>query len=109
MQNCVFTGVSYSSPTLASAMGQLIPAFTFLLAVIFRFLSSFFHCTKSRRWELSGNLALLRLKQRKSLYVSILKQISSYDVCRHFQAMKCKLSRDVPSLQYVVELWVVNS
>lgn len=36
MQNCVFTGVSYSSPTLASAMGQLIPAFTFLLAVIFR-------------------------------------------------------------------------
>ncbi|KAJ6411713.1 hypothetical protein OIU84_008317 [Salix udensis] len=30
MQNCVFAGVSYSSPTLASAMGQLIPAFHFL-------------------------------------------------------------------------------
>lgn len=39
MQNCVFTGVSYSSPTLASAIGQLIPAFTFSLAVIFRFFS----------------------------------------------------------------------
>ncbi|XP_059644152.1 WAT1-related protein At5g40240-like [Cornus florida] len=36
MQNCVFTGVDYSSPTLASAMSNLIPAFTFLLAVIFR-------------------------------------------------------------------------
>ncbi|XP_037494390.1 WAT1-related protein At5g40240 isoform X2 [Jatropha curcas] len=36
MQNCVFTGISYSSPTLASALGQLIPAFTFVLAVIFR-------------------------------------------------------------------------
>ncbi|XWS37380.1 hypothetical protein CRYUN_Cryun19dG0038000 [Craigia yunnanensis] len=36
MQNCIFTGVSYSSPTLASALGNLIPAFTFLLAVIFR-------------------------------------------------------------------------
>ncbi|KAF8037157.1 hypothetical protein BT93_B0158 [Corymbia citriodora subsp. variegata] len=36
MQNCVFAGVSYSSPTLASAMGNLVPAFTFLLAVSFR-------------------------------------------------------------------------
>jgi len=48
MQNCVFTGVSYSSPTLASAMGQLIPAFTFLLAVIFRFLSSSFSLYKKQ-------------------------------------------------------------
>lgn len=36
MQNCVLTGVRYSSPTLGSAMSNLIPAFTFLLAVIFR-------------------------------------------------------------------------
>ncbi|KAH7528499.1 WAT1-related protein At4g15540 [Ziziphus jujuba] len=36
MQNCVFTGVNYSSPTLASALSNLIPAFTFLLAIIFR-------------------------------------------------------------------------
>ncbi|KAL5747252.1 hypothetical protein ACOSP7_024252 [Xanthoceras sorbifolium] len=36
MQNCVFTGVNYSSPTLGSAMANLIPAFTFLLAVTFR-------------------------------------------------------------------------
>ncbi|KAL3512907.1 hypothetical protein ACH5RR_025624 [Cinchona calisaya] len=36
MQNCVFTGIDYSSPTLGSAMCNLIPAFTFLLAVIFR-------------------------------------------------------------------------
>ncbi|GFS32637.1 nodulin MtN21 /EamA-like transporter family protein [Actinidia rufa] len=36
MQNFVFTGINYSSPTLGSAMSNLIPAFTFLLAVIFR-------------------------------------------------------------------------
>ncbi|ONI08417.1 hypothetical protein PRUPE_5G177200 [Prunus persica] len=36
MQNCVFTGVSYSSPTLASALSNLVPAFTFFLAVVFR-------------------------------------------------------------------------
>ncbi|KAK9995853.1 hypothetical protein SO802_020539 [Lithocarpus litseifolius] len=37
MQNCVFIGVSYSSPTLASAIGNSVPAFTFLFAVICRF------------------------------------------------------------------------
>ncbi|MED6106033.1 hypothetical protein PIB30_000817 [Stylosanthes scabra] len=36
MQNCVFTGISYTSPTLGSAMSNLTPAITFLLAVIFR-------------------------------------------------------------------------
>ncbi|RVX18387.1 WAT1-related protein [Vitis vinifera] len=36
MQNWVFTGVSYSSPTLCYAMSNLIPAFTFLLAVVIR-------------------------------------------------------------------------
>ncbi|KAF7806111.1 WAT1-related protein [Senna tora] len=36
MQNCAFTGIRYSSPTLASAMSNLTPAFTFLLATIFR-------------------------------------------------------------------------
>ncbi|XP_061338614.1 WAT1-related protein At5g40230-like isoform X3 [Gastrolobium bilobum] len=36
MQNCVFTGISYSSPTLGSAMSNLTPAITFVLAVIFR-------------------------------------------------------------------------
>ncbi|THG02850.1 hypothetical protein TEA_021774 [Camellia sinensis var. sinensis] len=35
-QICGYTGINYSSPTLASAMGNLLPAFTFLLAIIFR-------------------------------------------------------------------------
>ncbi|XP_043723796.1 WAT1-related protein At3g28050-like [Telopea speciosissima] len=35
-QICAFSGISLSSPTLASALGNLIPAFTFVLAVIFR-------------------------------------------------------------------------
>lgn len=36
LQVSAYTGISYSSPTLAAALGNLIPAFTFLLAVIFR-------------------------------------------------------------------------
>lgn len=35
-----YTGINYSSPTLASAISNLTPAFTFVLAIIFRFLSS---------------------------------------------------------------------
>ncbi|XP_021912323.1 WAT1-related protein At3g28050-like [Carica papaya] len=31
-----FTGINYSSPTLASAISNLTPAFTFILAVLFR-------------------------------------------------------------------------
>ncbi|KAE8717359.1 hypothetical protein F3Y22_tig00110050pilonHSYRG00085 [Hibiscus syriacus] len=48
MQNCVFTGVSYSSPTLGSALANLIPAFTFLLAVIFRMEKLELRSSKSR-------------------------------------------------------------
>ncbi|XP_024031408.1 WAT1-related protein At5g40240 [Morus notabilis] len=33
---CIFKGIEYSSPTLASAISNLQPAFTFVLAVIFR-------------------------------------------------------------------------
>lgn len=36
LQICAYTGINYSSPTLAAALGNLIPAFTFILAVILR-------------------------------------------------------------------------
>ncbi|XP_043723798.1 WAT1-related protein At5g40240-like [Telopea speciosissima] len=36
MQTCGSTGINFSSPTLGSAMINLVPAFTFILAVIFR-------------------------------------------------------------------------
>lgn len=32
-----YTGINYSSPTLASAVSNLVPAFTFILAILFRF------------------------------------------------------------------------
>ncbi|KAM3713656.1 hypothetical protein ACJW30_01G274400 [Castanea mollissima] len=35
-QLCGYIGIEYSSPTLASAISNLTPAFTFILAVIFR-------------------------------------------------------------------------
>ncbi|KAK9684132.1 hypothetical protein RND81_10G188600 [Saponaria officinalis] len=36
LQICAYTGISYSSPTLAAAIGNLIPVFTFIFAVILR-------------------------------------------------------------------------
>ncbi|XP_028093506.1 WAT1-related protein At3g28050-like isoform X1 [Camellia sinensis] len=35
-QICVFTRINYSSPTLSAAVSNILPAFTFLLAIIFR-------------------------------------------------------------------------
>ncbi|XP_022751891.1 WAT1-related protein At4g15540-like [Durio zibethinus] len=35
-QICTYKGIEYSSPTLASAVGNLSPAFTFILAILFR-------------------------------------------------------------------------
>ncbi|KAJ0037711.1 hypothetical protein Pint_23043 [Pistacia integerrima] len=37
-----FVGIQYSSPTLGTPMVNLIPAFTFLLAITFRFFSLLF-------------------------------------------------------------------
>lgn len=36
LQICAFTGINYSSPTIAAAIGNLIPVFTFILAVVLR-------------------------------------------------------------------------
>ncbi|GLU21577.1 hypothetical protein SLE2022_377100 [Rubroshorea leprosula] len=36
VQLCMYTGIGYSSPTLASALSDLTPAFAFLLAIICR-------------------------------------------------------------------------
>nr|XP_048327589.1 WAT1-related protein At5g40230-like [Ziziphus jujuba var. spinosa] len=33
---CAYKGIEYSSPTLASALSNLTPAFTFVLAIILR-------------------------------------------------------------------------
>lgn len=35
-----YTGIAYSGPTLASLISNITPAFTFILAIIFRFSSS---------------------------------------------------------------------
>ncbi|XP_062116342.1 WAT1-related protein At4g15540-like isoform X1 [Humulus lupulus] len=48
LQNCVFAGVSYSSPTLGSAMSNLAPAFTFILAVFFRMEKLDLRCSKGQ-------------------------------------------------------------
>ncbi|CAM8926786.1 unnamed protein product [Rhodiola kirilowii] len=46
-QNFMFTGIKYSSPTLSSAISNLDPALTFLLAVIFRMEKVNIRCFRS--------------------------------------------------------------
>lgn len=43
-----YTGIGYSSPTLASAISNLVPAFTFILAIIFRMESVTFRSSSSQ-------------------------------------------------------------
>ncbi|RYR05212.1 hypothetical protein Ahy_B06g085096 isoform C [Arachis hypogaea] len=51
-----YTGISFSSPTLSSAISNLVPAFTFLLAIAFRFLTSI--DMNSKRISLMEKVAL---------------------------------------------------
>jgi len=53
-----FFGIGFSSPTLATAMSDLIPAFTFILAIFFRFLSLISFC---------NNCFLLKALNRKQI------------------------------------------
>uniref|UniRef100_A0A7N0U3A5 WAT1-related protein n=1 Tax=Kalanchoe fedtschenkoi TaxID=63787 RepID=A0A7N0U3A5_KALFE len=48
VQNFMFTGLDYSSPTLSSALSNLEPALTFLLAVIFRMEKVDIRCFRSQ-------------------------------------------------------------
>ncbi|XP_016470813.1 WAT1-related protein At5g40240 isoform X1 [Nicotiana tabacum] len=41
LQVLAYTGIKYSSPTLAAALGNLLPGFTFLLAIIFSLFAIF--------------------------------------------------------------------
>ncbi|KAK4393026.1 WAT1-related protein [Sesamum angolense] len=50
-----YTGINYASPTLASAMSNLSPAFTFVLAVIFR-MEKLALSTKSSRAKVVGTV-----------------------------------------------------
>ncbi|MBA0760936.1 hypothetical protein Gotri_023648 [Gossypium trilobum] len=53
---CAYKGIAYSSPTLASAMSNLGPAFTFILAVLFRFLLTLELKKMENRFECSTRL-----------------------------------------------------
>ncbi|KAI3503408.1 hypothetical protein L1887_31849 [Cichorium endivia] len=50
-----YTGIIYSSPTLASAISNLVPAFTFILAVIFR-METLSFMKKSTRAKFFGTI-----------------------------------------------------
>ncbi|KAA8530262.1 hypothetical protein F0562_004971 [Nyssa sinensis] len=58
LQISAFMGINYSSPTLASAMGNLIPAFTFLLAIIFRMEKLDLRTSSSRAKSLGTAVAI---------------------------------------------------
>ncbi|KAL3526025.1 hypothetical protein ACH5RR_014397 [Cinchona calisaya] len=53
-----YTGISYSSPTLSSAIGNLVPAFTFILAILFRMEKLSFRSRSSRAKVLGTILSI---------------------------------------------------
>ncbi|KAL3526444.1 hypothetical protein ACH5RR_011100 [Cinchona calisaya] len=53
-----YTGINYSSPTLASAISNLVPAFTFILAIIFRMEKLSFRGSSSRAKVLGTILSI---------------------------------------------------
>ena len=56
-----FFGIGYCSPILATAMSDLIPAFTFILAIVFRFLLLLSFVTfvfSWRHWNISKSMWL---------------------------------------------------
>ncbi|KAL3526026.1 hypothetical protein ACH5RR_014398 [Cinchona calisaya] len=53
-----YTGISYSSPTLSSAIGNLVPAFTFILAILLRMEKLSFRSRSSRAKVLGTILSI---------------------------------------------------
>nr|XP_027074630.1 WAT1-related protein At3g28050-like isoform X1 [Coffea arabica] len=53
-----YTGINYSSPTLASAISNLVPAFTFILAILFRMEKLAFRSSSSRAKVLGTVLSI---------------------------------------------------
>lgn len=71
-QTLGFTGISLSSPTLASAISNLMPALTFILATLFRFFTS--EITKNALKECHFSVPSF-LKERCHLFVAFCKLV----------------------------------
>ncbi|MFQ6669085.1 hypothetical protein Gotur_034476 [Gossypium turneri] len=56
-QICTYIGIGYGSPTLASAMADLTPAFTFIFSIISRcaLISVYFHCLFNLLWSMADD------------------------------------------------------
>ncbi|XP_022739811.1 WAT1-related protein At3g28050-like [Durio zibethinus] len=54
-----YTGINYSSPTLASAISSLTPAFTFILAIIFRMEKLYWKRTSSQAKVMGTIIAII--------------------------------------------------
>ncbi|XP_004498807.1 WAT1-related protein At5g40240-like isoform X2 [Cicer arietinum] len=58
-QLCGYKGLEYTSPTLASSLGNLVPAFTFILAIIFRMETINLSCKSSKAKILGSTVSIL--------------------------------------------------
>ncbi|KAB1211732.1 hypothetical protein CJ030_MR6G023253 [Morella rubra] len=82
---CGYKGIEYSSPTLASAIGNLTPAFTFILAVIFR-MEKLALRSSSTRTKIMGTVvsisgALTLQTQVMRIYPSEMIVVFLYNLC----------------------------
>ncbi|OMO64533.1 Drug/metabolite transporter [Corchorus olitorius] len=90
-QICSYKGIEYSSPTLASAAGNLSPAFTFILAVLFRFLLLFSSIRAQMKDAPLGGKQETAGKRKTSLHRNMARSYCYNDVLPFISmvAMQC--------------------
>nr|XP_012570746.1 WAT1-related protein At4g15540-like [Cicer arietinum] len=58
-QLCGYKGLEYTSPTLSSSLGNLVPAFTFILTILFRMETLNLRCKSSKAKILGSMVSIL--------------------------------------------------
>ncbi|XP_028215173.1 WAT1-related protein At5g40240-like [Glycine soja] len=116
-----FFGIGYCSPTLATAMSDLIPAFTFILAIVFR-MEKLDWKTKSTRAKSIGTLVSIVgaliitlykgqavIKNHPSNKLFPKKHVSSEQFDWVLGAMLLAGHSFVLSLLFIVQTWIIRN
>jgi hypothetical protein len=80
-----YAGIQYSSPTLCTAMLNLIPAFTFMLAIIFR--SPLLSSDSQNEWMNGNCLICPNRKKRREIHAQLNYHFGSLDYWIHMSLM----------------------
>ncbi|CAL5418982.1 unnamed protein product [Camellia sinensis] len=114
LQILMYIGIGYSSPTMASAMNSLVPAFTFILALVTSSSQQLHHRRLCLRLRLRTRMEKLDLKVQSSQAKSIgtILSITGAYIVVFYQGPPILFSRPLPNLHsFSVSLqsnWIVG-